>query len=211
MNILEIYKKYKLPERLQLHMIRVAACAKLVLENWNEKINKEEVIRICLLHDMGNMAKISDEQIEDEEFRAIRKYYIDKYGLDDHKINLIIAKQEGLTDYELEILNKKQLRYDDRIAKSDSYELKICAYCDQRVAPKGVDTLIGRLEELRKRHINKPNGSMHDPETAKRLIKSALEIEDQVMKKCSIRKEDINEENIKKYVEDLKKYDIKKK
>lgn len=32
-NIIDIYEKYYIPEQLQLHMLRVAACAKLILDN----------------------------------------------------------------------------------------------------------------------------------------------------------------------------------
>ena len=80
MNILEIYKKYHLPENLQMHMLRVAACASLILDNWNgEKIDKEAIIRVCLLHDMGNMVKIPEDFSKDEEFIRIRKEYFEKY------------------------------------------------------------------------------------------------------------------------------------
>ena len=34
MNIIEIYKKYHLPENLQMHMLRVAACSNLIIDNW---------------------------------------------------------------------------------------------------------------------------------------------------------------------------------
>lgn len=74
MNIIEIYKKYHLPENLQMHMLRVAACSNLI-------IDKKAIIRASLLHDMGNMAKISDNEIDDEEFKKIRKEYIDKYDI----------------------------------------------------------------------------------------------------------------------------------
>lgn len=41
-------------------MLRVAACSNLIIDNWNrEKLDKEVIIRVCLLHDMGNMVKIS--------------------------------------------------------------------------------------------------------------------------------------------------------
>ncbi len=33
MNIIEIYKKYELPEHLQMHMLRVAACCMQILDN----------------------------------------------------------------------------------------------------------------------------------------------------------------------------------
>ena len=108
MNIIEIYKKYHLPEHLQMHMLRVATCSSLIIDNWNgTMIDKESIIRASLLHDMGNMAKISEDEIEDEKFRKIRKEYIEKYGRNSHKINLIIAKEEGLRDFEIEIIDKK--------------------------------------------------------------------------------------------------------
>ena len=67
MNILEIYKKYHLPENLQMHMLRVAACSNLIIDNWKGKeIDKQSIIRVCLLHDMGNMVKISENFSKDE-------------------------------------------------------------------------------------------------------------------------------------------------
>ena len=33
MNILEIYRKYHLSENLQMHMLRVAACSNLIIDN----------------------------------------------------------------------------------------------------------------------------------------------------------------------------------
>lgn len=132
MNIIEIYNKYELPENLQMHMLRVAACCMKILDNWDSNIgiDNDSLIRIALLHDMGNMAKMSEDQITNPKFAKIRKQYIDKYGKDDHKINIIIGKQEGLTDKELDILDRKQLKRNKEIRNSDNYILKICAYCD---------------------------------------------------------------------------------
>ncbi len=74
MNIIEIYNKYYLPENLQMHMLRVAACSNLIIDNWNGlEIDKESIIRVCLLHDMGNMVKIPEEESKDEEFLKVRK------------------------------------------------------------------------------------------------------------------------------------------
>lgn len=210
MNIIQIYKKYELPEHLQIHMLRVAGSCMLILDNWKEniKIDKDSLIRIALLHDMGNMAKIPDEQVNCFQFAKIREDYINRYGKDDHKINIIIGKQEGLTEQELNILDRKQLRRNKEIRDSDNYILKICAYCDQRVAPNGVESLKGRLEELQHRHKNNPKGSMHDPQIAKELTQYALEIEEQVMSQCILKTNEINNETIAPYIEKLKEYDL---
>lgn len=150
MNIIEIYKKYHLPENLQMHMLRVAACSNLIMDNWNgPKIDKESIIRVNLLHDMGNMVKIPEDFSKDEEFLKIRKKYFDKYGTNDHEINLEIGKREGLTEKEIIILDGKRSRKNEETLKSNSYERKICAYCDQRVAPDGVVSIKDRLEDAK--------------------------------------------------------------
>ena len=52
MNIIEIYNQYHLPENLQMHMLRVAACTNLILDNWTRKpIDRKAITRVSLLHD----------------------------------------------------------------------------------------------------------------------------------------------------------------
>jgi hypothetical protein len=209
MNIIEIYKKYRLPENLQMHMLRVAACSNLIIDNWNgTEIDKESIIRVSLLHDMGNMVKISEDFSKDEEFLKIRKKYFDKYGTNDHEINLEIGKQEGLTKKEITILDGKRSRKNEETLQSDSYERKICAYCDQRVAPDGVVGIKERLEDAKIRYKNKPLSVWSNEEKANHLIECSLGIEKQIMQYCKLKPEDINDNSIETYIEQLKKYEI---
>ena len=209
MNIIKIYNKYYLPENLQMHMLRVAACSNLIIDNWNgPKIDKESIIRVCLLHDMGNMVKIPENFSNDENFIKTRKKYFEKYGTNDHEINLYIGKVEGLTEKEIEILDGKRSRKNEETLKSNSYERKICAYCDQRVAPNGVVGIKERLEDAKVRYKNKPLSVWSNEEKANYLIECSLGIENQIFKYCSVKPEDINDESIEKYIEKLKKYDI---
>lgn len=209
MNIIEIYKKYHLPENLQMHMLRVAACSNLIIDNWNgTEINKESIIRVCLLHDMGNMVKIPEDFSKDEEFLKIRKKYFDKYGTNDHEINLEIGKREGLTEKEIIILDGKRSRKNEETLKSNSYERKICAYCDQRVAPDGVVSIKDRLEDAKMRYKNKPLSVWSNEEKANHLIECSLGIEKQIMEHCKLKPEEINDNSIKQYIEILKNYKI---
>lgn len=209
MNIIEIYNKYHLPENLQMHMLRVAACSNLIIDNWNgQKLDKESIIRVCLLHDMGNMVKIPEDFSKDEEFLKIRKKYFDKYGTNDHEINLEIGKTEGLSEKEIIILDGKRSRKNEETLKSNSYERKICAYCDQRVSPDGVVGIRERLEDAKVRYKNKPLSVWSNEEKANHLIECSLEIEKQIMKYCSISPKDINDISIEKYIEKLRKYEI---
>ena len=209
MNIIEIYKKYHLPENLQMHMLRVAACSNLIIDNWNgAEIDNKAIIRVCLLHDMGNIVKIPEDFSKDQEFLKIRKKYFDKYGTNDHEINLEIGKQEGLTEQELTILDGKRSRKNEETLKSNSYERKICAYCDQRVAPDGVVSIKERLEDAKVRYKNKPLSVWSNEEKANHLIECSLGIEKQIMQYCKLKPEDINDFSIKEYIEQLKAYDI---
>ena len=209
MNILRIYDKYHLPENLQMHMLRVAACSNLIIDNWNgPEIDKQAIIRVCLLHDMGNMVKIPEDFSKDEEFIKIRKKYFEKYGTKDHEINLDIGKQEGLSEKELTILDGKRSRKNEETLKSNSYERKICAYCDQRVAPNGVVSIKERLEDAKVRYKNKPSSVWSNEEKANYLIECSLGIEKQIMEHCRLEAEDINDVSIKEYIEKLKEYNI---
>ena len=209
MNIINIYNKYHLPENLQMHMLRVAACSNLIIDNWKGiEIDKNAIIRVSLLHDMGNMVKIPEDFSNDKEFIAIRKKYFDKYGTNDHEINLEIGKIEGLSDKEITILDGKRSRKNEQTLNSDSYEIKICAYCDQRVAPDGVVDLKARLEDAKVRYKNKPLSVWSNEEKANHLIDCALGIEKQIMEYCNISPKDINDESIEKYIIKLREYDI---
>ena len=209
MKIIEIYKKYHLPENLQMHMLRVAACSNLIIDNWNgEEIETESIIRVSLLHDMGNMVKIPEDFSNDEEFIKIRKEYFDKYGTNDHEINLEIGKREGLTEKEIDILDGKRSRKNEETLASNSYERKICAYCDQRVAPDGVVRIRERLEDAKIRYKDKPLSVWSNEEKANHLIECSLCIEKQIMKYCKLNPEDINDDSIKTYIEKLKNYEI---
>ncbi len=209
MNIIEIYKKYHLPENLQMHMLRVAACSNFIIDNWiGQEIDKELILRVSLLHDMGNMVKISEGFSKDEEFLKIRKMYFDKYGTNDHEINLEIGKKEGLTKKEVIILDGKRSRKNEETLKSNSYERKICAYCDQRVAPNGVVGIRERLEDVKVRYKDKPLSVWSNEQKANHLIECSLGIEKQIMEYCSISPKDINDESIEPYIEQLKRYEI---
>ncbi len=211
MNIIQIYKKYYLPENLQMHMLRVAACSNLIIDNWNgPEIDKEAIIRVCLLHDMGNIVKIPEDFSDDKKFIETRRRYFEKHGTNDHEINLEIGKIEGLSDKELKILDGKRSRKNEETLNSNSYERKICAYCDQRVAPNGVVGIKERLEDAKVRYKDKPLSVWSNEEKANYLIKCSLGIEKQIFQYCNLKPEDINDESIEMYIKKLKEYNIQK-
>lgn len=208
MNIIKIYEKYCIPENLQIHMLRVAACGNLIVDNWKgEFIDKESIIRILLLHDMGNIVKITPEQNNNPIFLECRKKYINKYGNDDHIITQVISKSEGLTNEELKVMADKIFMKNDIIEKSNSYITKIAAYCDQRVSPNGVSSLQERMQEGKIRYKNKPGTSFNNQRTDE-MIESAIQIEKQIMKYTNLKPEQINDFTIEEYIIKLKEFNI---
>ena len=119
-----------------------------------------------------------------------------------------IGKQEGLTEKEIVILDGKRSRKNEETLKSDSYERKICAYCDQRVAPDGVVGIRERLEDAKVRYKDKPLSVWSNEEKANYLIECSLNIEKQIMQYCKLIPEDINDESIESYIELLKEHEI---
>ena len=72
MNIIDIYRKYHLPENLQMHMLRVASWSNLIIDNWKgQELDRNAIIRVCLLHDMGNGVVDLKERLEDAKVRYI--------------------------------------------------------------------------------------------------------------------------------------------
>ena len=131
-----------------------------------------------------------------------------KKGYNDHEINLEIAKIEGLSEKKLKILDGKRSRKNEETLNSNSYEIKICAYCDQRVAPNGVVGIKERLEDAKIRYKNKPLSVWANEEKANYLIQCSLGIEKQIMDHCKLKPEDINDNTIRVYIEKLKMYEI---
>ena len=196
MQIIDIYKKYHIPQQLQLHMLRVAACSNLILDNFEgKKIN--------------NVNKSIENLDKEIKFKLplTQLLYINKFGLDDHQISLAIGKELGLSDYELQIMQGKESKRNEEIMNSDSFEIKICAYCDERVSPTGVESIQKRLEDAKKRYKG-TSSIWGDEKKADYLIECALEIEKQIIQYCSIKPEDINDDSIKEYIEVLKGYKI---
>ncbi len=56
-NIIQIYSQYKIMPTLQQHQLRVAGVAKQICDSISEPIDKEVVVDVCLVHDMGNIIK----------------------------------------------------------------------------------------------------------------------------------------------------------
>ncbi len=74
------------------------------------ELDKSAILRVSLLHDMGNILKIPEDFVDDENFKRTRSKYFEKYGTNEHELNLEIGKSKDYLKKELEILDGKRSR-----------------------------------------------------------------------------------------------------
>lgn len=215
--ILKIYEKYGTPSNLQEHMLRAAALSSIMCNNWKgPQIDRERIITVMLLHDMGNIVKMNltkkeylpPENQDINYWKDLQNKYIMRYGTDDHIVTYNILFELGLEkDYLWLVLNKIFIN-NEMIANSDNYELIICAYADQRTGPQGIVTLQERFEELRRRYGNNPQASINHPRV-QYLIDAAYKIEAQILQYTTINISKITNSEILLEMESLSKYKVK--
>ena len=215
--ILRIYEKYGTPSNLQKHMLRAAALSSIICNSWKgPEIDRERIVTVMLLHDMGNVVKMNltkkeylpPENQDISYLKDLQNKYITRYGTDDHIVTYNILAEMGLDkDYLWLVLNKIFIN-NEMIANSNNYELKICAYADQRTGPNGIVTLQERFDELRRRYGNNPQASINHPR-AQYLIGSAYEIERQIMQYTSVDLSQVTDIEILLEIESLSKYRVK--
>lgn len=216
MKISEIYKKYNIMPSLALHQFRVAGVAFMICDHIKDvSLDKNKIIKACLLHDMGNIVKFKLEYFPEflepnglSYWKKIQDEFIKKYGDEEHIATYEILREIGLDEDFIEFLDKIGFTQADKNKESDDFEIKIASYADMRVDPKNVVSLSSRFKNLRERY-NK-NGSViiknEDflSETDKNFFEDAFfEIERQIFDKCDITPDDINNENVDFYKKDL--------
>lgn len=206
-TILDIYDQYNIINNLQIHQLRVTAVALSICRNFSDsiKIDKESIIKACLLHDMGNIIKYKMDVFPEvfepqgvEYWQKVKDEYINKYGSDEHTATLSIIRELGLSEYIVNLVEFIECGYAESHKNQDNFDKKIVCYADNRVSPHGIVSLSVRREELLKRY----SYSLVSRD------KHLYEIEKQIFLHCKIKPEDITEESCQEIIEDLKKYKI---
>lgn len=213
-KISEIYYEYKIIPSLQEHMLRVAAVASFICDNFSEPLAKEDIITACLLHDMGNIVKFNMNLLLEffepegiEYWQKVKEKYITKYGSNDHETNLKIIKELGFSGDILSLVDQNRFSFLCQHRDSSDMKAKIMHYADGRVDPHGVVSYDKRMLEAKKRYRESAFGA--EEEERQKLVACGKEIEKQIFSKCKIRPEDINDEMVKPIILSLKDFVIK--
>lgn len=214
MLMTKIYKKYKITQPLQLHQFRVAAVAKQVCDSLTVKVDEEVVITACLLHDIGNILKFEfsypAEFFEPEGidyWKKVKKEFEEKYGSDEHKATLEIAKELGASQKIINCIDSIGFREINSNYFSGTLEQKICNYADMRVGPHGIIQIGERLKDGQKRYQHRKSYFIDLEE--RKVIKTRLEeIETEIFNQSKIKPPNINDSSVQLIIEQLKTYQI---
>jgi hypothetical protein len=193
-------------------MLRVAAVAQIVCDSMNVPVDRENILATCLLHDMGNIIKIEmtyyPETFQPEGvpyWQSVKDEYISKYGKNETEATRMIVKEVDREDL-MPYIDTFGFPNWKKNLESEDLNKKICFYVDQRVAPKNIVSIKGRLEEGAKRyHKNYDVIELgHD-----NVFNSLMEIEKQIFSFSKIKPEDITDEVVAPIVLQLRDFVIK--
>ncbi|MEK7190176.1 MAG: class I tRNA ligase family protein [Patescibacteria group bacterium] len=213
LSIEMIYKKYKIMPNLQEHMLRVAAIASLICDNFDEPLPKEEIITTCLLHDMGNIIKFNlsnyPEFLEPEGplyWQSVKDEYVKKYGNDEHVATDKILQELHVSGKIIELTGAISFAGAIKNAQGKNFGNKIVEYCDDRVSPFGIVSLEQRLTDLKERYATHRERSTESREAFENAVR---QMEKQIFTKCKIKPEDINDETVKPVISSLRNFVVK--
>lgn len=212
-NIKEIYKDYNIMPKLQIHQLRVAAVAEMICDSLDVSIDKESIVKACLLHDMGNIIKFKLDKFPEwnkpegtEYWEKVKYDYILKYGNDEHHASIEIAEELGVTEYIKDLINCIDSSSVEIIKMENDFCKKICLYADNRVSPQGIVSAEDHSLDALERYKDHPHAFSEDKR--KFFNGNLFSIEDQIFSHSNIKPDDINDENVKEYIEKLLNFSI---
>jgi len=214
MQIKDIYEKYRIMPQLQEHMYRVAAVGSIIADNTTTNVDRNSIVTACLLHDMGNIIKFEldlfPKFLEPKGlvyWESVKKEFVERYGSDEHKATQMIAREIGVNENVLTIIDAYGFSKGSETKDSTSLELKIATYSDMRVAPYGVEDMTTRVNDMLAR--KKENmGDKYDIHFYENLKSEWMKIENNVFESCRITPSEITDEIIKPVIESLKEFEI---
>ena len=220
MSILELYEKYRIMPQLAEHQFKVAGVAKLVCDNLEQDLDRDNIVEACLLHDIGNIIKF-DLSVTDKllpgrfspedlaVWQGVKDEFVSKYGKDEHHATIRIIREIGVSQRVVELVDCIGFHNGKSNAESRDWGKEICAYSDMRVGPGGVISLEQRFQDLRVRYDHK-HRLMGGNEDLRLEFEAGLrQIEKQLFEKCRIKPEEITEEKVLAKTESLKNFEIK--
>ena len=198
-------------------MLRVAAVASIIADSYKKDLDRETLITVCLLHDIGSIIKfdlkttyeINSNAFKDrslEYWEKVKEDYIKKYGPDEFEANLKILRGLGTSRRVYEISEIFEFSDSKSIYESKNLERIIAKYADLRVTPYGVGSLEDRMKDVEKRYVIQRQ--KWTKEELDELSSYWYRAEGEIFASCKIRPEEITNENVSPMLESLRNFEI---
>lgn len=216
MKITDLYSIYKLPPNLQRHLFLVSAVGKYIVDHWQgPKINREQVVKTLLVHDLGNLVKydfssqaqLLDSSLDPLYWSEVQEELIRRYGSKDIKATTSMLEELGI--------DRKTRQYVTRMNASrlqdvyqEELELQICEYADMRIAPQGVTSLEKRLKDVKNRYQVKGSTWAND-ELFNKNLEFGKKIEKRLAKHTQQDLSRLSEQDLEESLVKLSQYQLK--
>jgi hypothetical protein len=215
----DLYTQYRINHGLQLHQLRVAAVGIMVARTQKVPVDERMVVLACLFHDMGNILKFDMSGTMPEFFepegieywQKVQDEFREQYGASEHEATDAIARDFGLDERALDLINGMGFSKAPAVLASGNRELMIVEYADQRVTPRGVTSMKERFEEGSRRYAERGGyggGGISNPEVSALSIPALEEIERQLFQDLAFTPQDITDKSVAPLIEDLRKYEV---
>jgi hypothetical protein len=197
-------------------MIRVAAVADYIIENWQgPKLHRERILTTLLLHDIGKPVRNLDnaDNAKDEDKAGNNRTaaeFAKRYGNEEHVASFNIAYELGVNLEVCRLILNVGVPNNKMIAENKDWNLKVCSYADQRVAPYGIVSLQERFSDFKKRYEG-TRFSIWNFKDQPAVIEAAFEIEKQVTNKARLKPQQITNEAVARKINLLPNFIIRSK
>ncbi len=199
---------------LQMHQLRVAGVAHIICKSMiDQSVDTGNIVVACLLHDMGNIIKFKLDVFPEflkpegvDYWKNIQQEYVGRYGDDEHDATMHISKEifenyafpNNNTARIIELIEAIGFSNAKENYETADFGKKIAAYADMRVAPTQVTSLVGRLEDGRRRFSKIQK---YEQDVFENMSQYLSKIEDQICAKVTIgTSSDITEEEVQKII-----------
>jgi len=170
-------------------MLRVAGVASIVSDHLTDiKLNKNLLVTIMLLHDMGNILKFdlskpdlldSTDQQRIDQIKSIQNKFKNNYSSDCDLATLSILKELGVGESGISLCRDSHGSDLPKFLHTNDWDKKISFYSDMRVGPFGIVSLDNRFQDLINRYPDSANQN-------RITWKLAQKLEHQIQLHCSL-------------------------
>lgn len=214
MTITEIYKKYKINKGLQEHMIRVAAVAKMICDASKVDLETENIVEGCLVHDMGNLIKSKMDTFPEffdpegvDYWIKVKEEMIEKYDNDVHGATVSMVEDMNLEDKS--VFYFRAIGGDDtqRVHAGGTLGEKIATYSDMRIGLHGAVSLKERMDDIRRRYIerNMEGFSSDDIDVREQRL---ADMEKDIFANSNIQPSDITDKSTEEIQDELWEWEV---